>query len=120
MQKINILPRIPANRNEKELLSNFGFILREIRIGIGYQSIDSFTKANGLSFSVYSRWESGENMNVLSIMRLCTIYKASPSDLMDLWYTYNDQKQKLLYKKKMKTLVERAQPMLLPINTCAI
>ncbi len=101
------MPRTPISQTEKKLLNNLGFILREIRIEVGYNSVDLFAASNGLSNSLYSRWESGENMNILSIMRLCSILKISLAELMDLWTTFNHVNSRHLYKEKKQQLINR-------------
>jgi hypothetical protein len=70
-------------RKKTESLINLGIIFRKLRIEKGYKSAEHFSFDNELNRTAYWRWENGENMTMLSFLKLCSIHNLSPKDLFE-------------------------------------
>ncbi len=71
-------------KSKDKRLYDLAVIIRNQRIELGYSSAEKFSNANGINRSVYQRWESGEDLNLSSLLRLCDIIGISASDLFKM------------------------------------
>lgn len=76
-------------KSKDKRLYDLALILRNQRIDLGYTSAEKFSNAHGINRSVYQRWESGEDLNITSLLRLCEIIGMSASDLFKAWEECN-------------------------------
>jgi transcriptional regulator with XRE-family HTH domain len=82
------------NKIKDKRLYDLALVLRRLRQDLGYSSAEKFSNANGLNRSVYQRWESGEDLNITSLIRLCEILEISASDLFRMWEKCNEKMPK--------------------------
>lgn len=81
-----------AKRNAD--LFDLAFVIRQIRIEMGYSSAERFANEHGLNRSVYQRWESGEDIKLSNLLRLCSIFNLSPMELFIMWENCNNRAPK--------------------------
>jgi transcriptional regulator with XRE-family HTH domain len=75
-------------------LFDLAFVIRQIRIEMGYSSAERFANEHGLNRSVYQRWESGEDIKLSNLLRLCTIFNLTPIELFIMWEDCNKRAPK--------------------------
>ncbi len=71
-------------------LYDLAVIIRRTRVEMGYSSAEKFSNEKGINRSVYQRWESGEDLNITSFLRLCEMFSLSASELIQSWENRND------------------------------
>jgi transcriptional regulator with XRE-family HTH domain len=72
-----------TRKKKVESLVNLGVIFRKLRLEKGYKSAEQFSFDFELNRTAYWRWENGENMTMISFLRLCSIHNISPKDVFE-------------------------------------
>ncbi|MEY2800040.1 MAG: hypothetical protein RI934_1028 [Bacteroidota bacterium] len=70
-------------------LYDLAYLIRMRRIELGYSSAEKFSNEKGINRSVYQRWESGEDLNLTSFLKLCDMHHISASALLLKWEQTN-------------------------------
>ncbi|WNJ17161.1 helix-turn-helix transcriptional regulator [Pontibacter sp. G13] len=55
---------------EKEFLENLGRRIKELRRSKGYSNYEHFAFENNISRTQYGKYETGENMKILNLLRV--------------------------------------------------
>jgi transcriptional regulator with XRE-family HTH domain len=55
---------------EKELLKKLGQRIKELRIKKGYTNYEHFAYEHGISRTQYGNYETGENMKILTLVKV--------------------------------------------------
>lgn len=58
------------NLNEEELLAQLGRRIKQLRIARGYTNYEHFAYELGMSRSQYGKYETGHNLNYLTLQRI--------------------------------------------------
>lgn len=94
-------------KSKDKRLYDFAVIIRNQRLEMGYSSAEKFSNTHGINRSVYQRWESGEDLNLSSLLRLCDIMGISVSDLFIVWEKCNEKMPKTRKHLKLLELKEQ-------------
>mgnify|MGYP000022396378 FL=1 len=70
-------------------LYDLAYLIRNRRLELGYTSAEKFSNEKGINRSVYQRWESGEDLNLTSFLKLCDMHHISASALFIKWEQAN-------------------------------
>ncbi len=70
-------------------LYDLAYLIRNRRLELGYTSVEKFSNEKGINRSVYQRWESGEDLNLTSFLKLCDMHHISASTLFIKWEQAN-------------------------------
>ena len=59
-------------------------LIRELRIKRGFSSAEKFAFSHDLCRTMYQKWESGSNMELRTLLKLCEIHQINLCDFFRL------------------------------------
>lgn len=66
--------------SDKEELDKLAHRIKQLREQIGYKSYETFAYEKGLPRAQYGRYEKGENMKYLNLLKVIRALGVSPAD----------------------------------------
>jgi transcriptional regulator with XRE-family HTH domain len=70
---------------EQKKLAELGNRLRIIRKALGYKSYEEFANKKGFNRGLYWRYEKGENMKILNLVKVAKALETSLDELLRDW-----------------------------------